>query len=36
MTFALVTGQAGGAVRGAVAVARDGTERIEQQRAENA
>jgi hypothetical protein len=36
MTFALVTGQAGGAVVGAVAVARDGTERIEQQRAEKA
>ena len=36
MTFALVTGQAGGAVRGAVAVARDVTERIEQQRSENA
>ena len=35
MTFALVTAQAGGAVRGAVAVARDVTERIEQQRAEN-
>ena len=36
MTFSLVRGQAGGAVRGAVAVARDVTERIEQQRAENA
>jgi PAS domain S-box-containing protein len=33
MTFALVTEQAGGAVRGAVAVARDVSERIEQQRA---
>jgi PAS domain S-box-containing protein len=33
MTFALVKGQAGGATRGAVAVARDATERIEQQRA---
>jgi hypothetical protein len=33
MTFALVKGQAGGAARGAVAVARDATERIEQQRA---
>ena len=36
MTFALVKEQAGGAPRGAVAVARDVTERIEQQRAENA
>lgn len=34
MTFALVTGQAGDAARGAVAVARDVTERIEQQRAD--
>src|SRR5213594_497542 len=34
MTFALVQGQAGGAARGAVAVARDVTERIEQQRAD--
>ena len=34
MTFALVKGQAGGAARGAVAVARDVTERIEQQRAD--
>ena len=34
MTFALVQGQAGGAVRGAVAVARDVTERTEQQRAD--
>ena len=34
MTFALVNGQAGGAARGAVAVARDVTERIEQQRAD--
>jgi len=34
MTFALVKGQAGGAVRGAVAVARDVTERMEQQRAD--
>ena len=35
MTFALVTGHAGGgAARGAVAVARDVTERIEQQRAD--
>src|ERR1700704_4075018 len=34
MTFALVEGQAGGAARGAVAVARDVTERIEQQRAD--
>ena len=33
MTFALVKGQAGGPSRGAVAVARDVTERIEQQRA---
>jgi PAS domain S-box-containing protein len=33
MTFALVQGQAGGPARGAVAVARDVTERIEQQRA---
>ena len=36
MTFALVKEQAGGTARGAVAVARDVTERIEQQRAENA
>ena len=36
MTFALVKEQAGGTPRGAVAVARDVTERIEQQRAENA
>jgi len=35
LTFSLVRGQADGAVRGAVAVARDVTERIEQQRAEN-
>ena len=34
MTFALVKGQAGGAARGAVAVARDVTERVEQQRAD--
>src|SRR6195256_2060516 len=34
MTFALVEGQAGGAARGAVAVARDVTERMEQQRAD--
>ena len=34
MTFALVKEPAGGAPRGAVAVARDVTERIEQQRAE--
>jgi PAS domain S-box-containing protein len=34
MTFAVVKGQAGGAARGAVAVARDVTERIEQQRAD--
>ena len=34
MTFALVTADAGGAARGAVAVARDVTERIEQQRAD--
>jgi PAS domain S-box-containing protein len=34
MTFALVKGQAGGAARGAVAVARDVTERIEHQRAD--
>jgi PAS domain S-box-containing protein len=34
MIFALVTAQAGGAARGAVAVARDVTERIEQQRAD--
>ena len=33
MTFALVKEQAGGAVRGSVAVARDVTERIEHQRA---
>jgi PAS domain S-box-containing protein len=33
MTFALVKGQAGGPARGAVAVARDVTERVEQQRA---
>jgi len=33
MTFALVKGEAGGPARGAVAVARDVTERIEQQRA---
>jgi PAS domain S-box-containing protein len=33
MTFALVTAHAGGAARGAVAVARDVTERVEQQRA---
>ena len=36
MTFALVKEQAEGTVRGAVAVARDVTERIEQQRAEDA
>jgi PAS domain S-box-containing protein len=36
MTFALVRGEAGGAARGAVAVARDVTERIEQQRADSA
>jgi len=35
MTFALVKEQAGGAPRGAVAIARDVTERIEQQRADN-
>ena len=34
LTFALVKGPAGGAPRGAVAVARDVTERIEQQRAD--
>ena len=34
MTFALVKGQAGGAAHGAVAVARDVTQRIEQQRAD--
>jgi PAS domain S-box-containing protein len=34
MTFALVKGHAGDAARGAVAVARDVTERIEQQRAD--
>ena len=34
MTFALVTARAGGAARGAVAVARDVTERIERQRAD--
>src|SRR5271168_880 len=34
MTFALVKRQAGGAVRGAVAVARNVTERVEQQRAD--
>ena len=34
MTFALVTAQAGGLARGAVAVARDVTERIERQRAD--
>ena len=33
MTFAIVKGQAGGAACGAVAVARDVTERVEQQRA---
>jgi PAS domain S-box-containing protein len=33
MTFALVKGQAVGAARGAVAVARDVTERVEEQRA---
>ena len=33
MTFALVSGPAGGAPLGAVAVARDVTERVEQQRA---
>ena len=33
MTFALVNGQTGGPALGAVAVARDATERIEQQRA---
>jgi PAS domain S-box-containing protein len=33
MTFALVNGEAGGPARGAVAVARDVTERVEQQRA---
>ena len=33
MTFALVKGRAGGAARGAVAVARDVTGRIEQERA---
>jgi hypothetical protein len=33
MTFALVNGQAGDAALGAVAVARDATERVEQQRA---
>lgn len=36
MSFALVKEQAGGTVRGAVAVARDVTERIEQQRADDA
>jgi hypothetical protein len=36
MTFALVKEQAGGTARGAVAVARDVTERIERQRAEDA
>ena len=35
MTFALVKEQAGGAPRGAVAIARDVTERIEQQRTDN-
>jgi PAS domain S-box-containing protein len=35
-TFALVKEQADGTVRGAVAVARDVTERVEQQRAEKA
>jgi hypothetical protein len=34
MTFALVSGESGGAARGAVAVARDVAERIEQQRAD--
>jgi PAS domain S-box-containing protein len=34
MTFALVKGQPEGAVRGAVAVARDVTERVERERAE--
>ena len=36
LTFALVRGEAGGGALGAVAVARDVTERIAQQRAENA
>jgi PAS domain S-box-containing protein len=36
MTFSLVKEQAGGSARGVVAVARDATERIEQQRAEDA
>ena len=36
MTFALVKVQAGGTVHGAVAVARDVTERIEQRRADDA
>jgi len=35
MTFALVTAHAGGTASGAVAVARDVTERIEQQRADS-
>ena len=34
MSFALVTGQPGGAARGAVAVARDMTERVERERAQ--
>jgi PAS domain S-box-containing protein len=34
LTFALVKGEAEGAARGAVAVARDVTERVEQQRAD--
>jgi hypothetical protein len=33
MTFALVKGDGGGTALGAVAVARDATERVEQQRA---
>ena len=36
LTFALVRGEAGGGALGAVAVARDVTERIEQQRADSA
>ena len=36
LTFALVRGEAGGQARGAVAIARDVTERIEQQRTDYA
>jgi hypothetical protein len=36
MTFAIVPGEAGGAARGAVAVARDVTERTAQKQADHA